>query len=487
MNAFRRLSISARITIGSLIVLIVFGAAAVVGVRMGVAALQHNATVTLLQHDAAPFAETLESHPNQPIGTPGESQDIAILDPTGTVRLMALPRSLRHRVTELAAVKDRPQEITTAGASYLAFATSTETPTGTWQVIAVRNEDSNDLVLDRLSVALIIGAAVLVVCFGIASWLLSRTALRPVKNMQRQADRLSARPSAELLPVGPARDELSALALTLNSLIRQLRASADREKQMVSDASHELRTPLAVLQGELELAELDSGNADALLRDIRSSHGAVLRLSQLAKNLLELSRIEATTSTGRTSWRELTDELADAIDRARSLESGAAGQAGPAIDFDYAPNDSADAAIGLSTQDVGRILDNLLGNAVAAIADARAAEAGAEAAAAPGGSGPADPGSVTASLTHTADLVRLIVEDTGPGMPDEFIPVALDRFTRADSSRAAHSGGGLGLAIVNALATSARGTVSLANVPGAGLRVTIELPLLPSASREVVP
>ncbi|HEY5222283.1 MAG TPA: HAMP domain-containing sensor histidine kinase [Microbacteriaceae bacterium] len=472
MNAFRRLSISARITIGSLIVLIVFGAAAVVGVRMGVAALQHNATVTLLQHDAAPFAETLERHPTQAIGTPGEGQDIAILDPTGAVRLMALPRSLEHRVSELAAVRDRPQEITTSNATYLAFATSTHTPTGTWQVIAVRNEDSNNLVLDRLSVALIIGAAVLVVAFGIASGLLSRTALRPVKNMQRQADRLSAKPSDELLPVGPARDELSALALTLNSLIRQLRASADREKQMVSDASHELRTPLAVLQGELELAELDSGDPDALLRDIRSSHGTVLRLSQLARNLLELSRIESTASTGKMRWRELTDELADAIDRARSLASDAAGQAGSAIDFDYAPRDSSEAAIGLSTSDIGRILDNLLGNAVAAIADGRAADA----------AGSTDPGAVNAVLTRTADVVRLMVEDTGPGMPDDFIPVALDRFTRADASRAAHSGGGLGLAIVNALATSARGTVSLANVPGAGLRVTIELPLLPDGS-----
>ncbi|WP_308466950.1 sensor histidine kinase [Rathayibacter soli] len=499
MNAFRRLSISARITIGSLIVLIVFGAAAVVGVRMGVAALQHNATVTLLQHDAAPFAETLESHPTQAIGTPGESQDIAIVDPTGAVRLMALPRSLRHRVAELAAVRDKPQEITTSNATYLAFATSTHTPTGTWQVIAVRNEDSNALVLDRLSIALIVGAAVLVVAFGIASWLLSRTALRPVKNMQRQADRLSAKPSDELLPVGPARDELSALALTLNSLIRQLRASADREKQMVSDASHELRTPLAVLQGELELAELDSGDPDALLHDIRSSHGTVLRLSQLAKNLLELSRIEATASTGRTAWRELTDELADAIDRARSLESGSPGESGPAIDFDYAPRDSSDAAVGLSSSDFGRILDNLLGNAVAAIADARAADVGGDASGghsspgdAPGGntsggdaSGGADHASVAASMTRTADLVRLTVEDSGPGMPEDFIPVALDRFTRADASRAAHSGGGLGLAIVNALATSAHGTVSLANVPSGGLRVTIELPVVPGAAPDV--
>lgn len=499
MNAFRRLSISARITVGSLIVLILFGAAAVVGVRMGVAVLQENATVTLLQHDMAPFVETLQSHPNQEIGAPGESQDIAIIDPTGTVRVMTLPRSLRPRISALTAVQDEPHQVTTPEATYLVDAYHLKTPTGIWQMVAARNEDSNILVLGRLSMALIIGAAILVVCFGLASWLLSRTALRPVKNMQRQADRLSAGPSDALLPVGPAIDELSALATTLNRLISQLRASANRERQMVSDASHELRTPLAVLQGELELAELDGGDADALLRDIRSSHSAVLRLSQLARNLLELSRIEATTSTGRAQWRELTDELADAIDRARSLTPNA-GQLAPAIDFDYAPRDSPGGGIRLSTLEFGRILDNLLGNAIGAIKDAREAQgepAEAVERAEPPATGTirgphvaastesevdtAGPGSVNVTLSRTRQSVRLAVEDSGPGMPQDFIPVALDRFTRANASRTGHSGGGLGLAIVAALVHSAHGTISLTNMPGAGLRVLIELPLIGEA------
>ena len=62
-------------------------------------------------------------------------------------------------------------------------------------------------------------------------------------------------------------------------------------------------------------------------------------------------------------------------------------------------------------------------------------------------------------------------------MPEEFIPVALDRFTRADGSRTGQSGGGLGLAIVGALAEAAGGRVVLANTEPSGLTVTVTLPI----------
>jgi signal transduction histidine kinase len=469
VNAFRRLSITARITIGSAIVAVVFGLVAVIGVRLGVSALQHNATVTLLEHDTAPFTETLENHPDQALGTPGESQAIAIVDPNGTVKVSTLPRSLRPRADVLAAAKAGDvHTVDTANAEYLTYVAKVETPAGTWRVVAARNQDANTLVLDRLSIALIVGAAVIVIGFAFASYILARTALRPVNSMRLQADRLVAGRSDELLPLEPARDELHALATTLNNLIGQLRASADRERQMVSDASHELRTPLAILQGELELAELDAGNPDALLNDIRSSHSTVLRLSGLARNLLELSRIEAATTPGQASWRELTDELADAIDRARSLAPDRGDGEPLSIDFDYAPRDAGDGSVDLSAREFGRILDNLLGNAIAALSS----------------EGNSGSGNITAALSRTPTAVRVVVTDSGPGMSEDFMPVAFDRFTRADASRGTHgsAGGGLGLAIVAALVASANGSIELSKAPEGGLQVLIELPLRDGAT-----
>ena len=355
---------------------------------------------------------------------------------------------------------------------YLVLTRSVNTSTGVRHVVAARNEETTALVVDRLTAALLAGAGVLIFAFGAASWLLTRTALRPVSRMREQADRIAASTPDEagLLPVGPAQDELSELATTLNDLILRLRASADRERQMVSDASHELRTPLAVLRGQLELAELDAGDPDALLHDIRSSHSTAIRLGQLANNLLELSRIEAGPSSGRIDWRTLVDELTDAIDRARLLVSSDDDSAGISVDFEYDPRrrPAPGSRVALSPTDFGRILDNLLGNAITAI---RAA----------GGERPE--ATVTATLALADDVdgdgeaVVLTVRDTGPGMPEDFIPVALDRFTRADNARTGQSGGGLGLAIVGALADAAGGRVVLANAEPSGLTVTVTLPI----------
>ncbi|GAA1448099.1 sensor histidine kinase [Leifsonia poae] len=496
MKWLRRLSITARITIGSLIVATLFGLVAVEVVRLGVAAILHNATVTLLDNDVAAPAAALKNNPAGPFDLPGGGQELAIVGPGNVMLASTLPEALEDRVSRLVALGDDPKTVQVGDEEYLVLVREVETSAGTIHVIAARNSETTNLILDRLTGALLVGAGILVVGFGAASWLLARTALRPVSRMREQAERIADVSSTGLLPVGPARDELAELATTLNDLIRRLRASADRERQMVSDASHELRTPLAVLRGQLELAELDVGDPDALLTDIRASHATALRLGRLANNLLALSRIEAGPSSGRTDWRTLTDELADAIDRARLIASRSSDDDAHqiSIDFDYTPRgrSTADLVVALSPTDVGRILDNLLGNAIRAITEAQ--EAGAEDAATPEGKahdGEAHDGEahdaaadaegwVTAELTTTATTVVLTVRDSGPGMPEEFIPVALDRFTRAEASRTGHSGGGLGLAIVGALAGSAGGSVALANGDGGatGLVVTVVLPLV---------
>jgi signal transduction histidine kinase len=168
-------------------------------------------------------------------------------------------------------------------------------------------------------------------------------------------------------------------------------------------------------------------------------------------------------------WRTFADELTDAVDRARLLVSSDDDEGRISIDYDYDPRQrpDPDARVALSPTDVGRILDNLLGNAITAIRSASLKEA-----------------AVTASLSVSGPNVVLTVRDTGPGMPADFIPVALDRFTRADGARTSRSGtgGGLGLAIVAALADAAGGEVVLANGEPTGLTVTVTLPLVRDAA-----
>lgn len=473
MIRLRRLSITARITIGSLIVATLFGMVALVVIRVSVSSILHNATITLLNNDISGPEASVTDNPAEPFDLPGGGQELAIIDANGRLLDSTLPRAMEEKADQLLRLGADPVSVQIGDDHYLVLVRTVNTTAGDMHIIAARNDETTALILDRLTLALLVGASVLVLGFGAASWLLTRAALRPVSRMREQADRIAGAERAGgddfgLLTVGPAHDELSALATTLNDLIRRLRASRDRERQMVSDASHELRTPLAVLRGRLELAELNAGDPDALLTDIRSSHATALRLGQLANNLLELSRIEAGPSSGRIDWRTLVDELTDAIDRARLLVSSDEGSGEVSVDFDYDPRSRPEPAarVALSPTDFGRILDNLLGNAITAIRSVPVEQRRGD-------------GAVTAELAVDQEQVVLTVRDNGPGMPEEFIPVALDRFTRADDARTSQSGGsgGLGLAIVSALAEAAGGSMQLANAPTGGMVIAVLLPL----------
>jgi signal transduction histidine kinase len=88
------------------------------------------------------------------------------------------------------------------------------------------------------------------------------------------------------------------------------------------------------------------------------------------------------------------------------------------------------------------------------------------------------PGVAVAARVGTArQLVRLSVEDTGDGIPEEALPRVFERFYQADPSRARGTGtSGLGLSIVRALAEAHGWRVGVENVPEGGARVWIDLP-----------
>jgi signal transduction histidine kinase len=297
---------------------------------------------------------------------------------------------------------------------------------------------------------LVVALAIVNLGFGVGSWLVGTAVLRPVNRLRRSADELAARPDGELLPVGPADDEISQLARTLNELIGELRASADRERQIVSDASHELRTPLAILQTKLELAQSQAGTLEQMRTEVASAQQTLQRLSALATSLLELSRIDAQSDSGSATVDELAVEVADAADRGRLR----VGSGDAVIDFsvEVAPTTRL---VAVAPHDFGRICDNLVTNALAAR---------------PGS------GRIELTLRSDDDGVLLTVEDEAGGMDEAFVDHAFDRFARDAERTSNHTGAGLGLAIVSAIVSVAGGRLALVNSPGVGLRVEIALP-----------
>ena len=415
-------------------------------------AILRDSTEAVLASDAAPYVQALRREPDEEVDQPGPSQQVAVIAPDGTRSPDTLPTTLPSSLVD--AASPASTEVSVVGSpAWVVRREPVQTAEGTYTVVSTRPAADERATLLRMRLLLVIALAVIALGVLVSAHLLTSTALRPVRRIRRTAEQLLEAPGVELLPVGPADDEVARLARTLNELITRLRASARRERQMVSDASHELRTPLTILRTRLELARAGERDVDALLADVAGAEASAARLSALVDSLLELSRIEAGQAEP-ASAEELIEEVRDAVDRAVFRTEGT--DVGIAAEEDLGAGGVIDGTVfDLGAQDLGRVLDNLVSNALRAV-DGR--------------------GRITIGLRLREDGLHLSVADTGGGMPPEFVPRALDRFSQGDASRAHGSGAGLGLAIVAAIVEGAGGEVALDNVPGEGLAVRVTVP-----------
>jgi two-component system OmpR family sensor kinase len=447
-------TIRGRITLWAVLIAVLLVSAAAFAFRASVETIVASSTHTLLTSNGADFEASIRRGTTENFSAPGEDQLVAVVNPAGKVMVSSLPDSLEDRIKKLLALDHGLKTVRIS--DHLQYEVVNEpvtVPAGTWHIIEARNSDSGQDVLNGLSLVLIFGVVLLLIGFGVATWIVSGLALRPVTRMRQQASLLSHSLTADTLPVGPVRDELSALAETLNEFITSVRSSADRERQMIADASHELRTPVAVLRTQLQLAHLSSGDAKALEEEITAAEGTLDRLSNLTTNLLTLSRIEAEEMPPTTSGDELVAEFLGCMDRAIILGSTRS----VSVDFTNA-RVRPGIRVAIRPVDFAGLVDNLVSNAIAA--SPRGAE-------------------VSVTLSQNSESLVLTVVDAGHGMSEEFRQVAFDRFSRASSSQSRPTGGnGLGLAIVRAIVSRSGGDARLEPRPEGGMRAIASLPLL---------
>ena len=445
-----RLTIRARITGGSLLIAILISIIAAMIIFGQVQRIVRDGQIQVLESVEGPYLAALTQDSADDVDSPGAGQLVAIVGPDARVRVNTLPAALAAELDKLVAAPGQTRTVSAGAESFLVRVTALSTSAGTWTIITASNDDLEAAVLNQLALLLIGSIAGINIAFGAASWFIGSAALSPVGRLRRSAARLVSAPGSELLPVGPAQDEISELARTLNELIGQLRASAERERQIVSDASHELRTPLAIMQTQLELAQRQASTLPAMKKDVAAAQRTLARLSVLATSMLELSRIDAQAAPGHSTTGELAAELANAADRGRQR----VGHREIRIEYSSEIPES-DSRVAVSESDFGRVCDNLVNNALAAMEKS---------------------GLIELALVAREDGIGLRVADNAGGMDKAFEPVAFDRFSRADDARAGE-GSGLGLSIVAGIAAVSGGEVTLDNRPGDGLAVEVRFPL----------
>jgi heavy metal sensor kinase len=306
--------------------------------------------------------------------------------------------------------------------------------------VAARTETLHRLAREFLFFA---PAALLLSVLG--GYALAVAALRPVEAMRRRAEAISASTPNRRLPVPPARDEIAALAVTLNEMLTRLQAALEHERQFVADASHELRTPLALLRAELDLALRRPRSSRELHAAVASAAEETDRLIRLAEDLLLIAR----SDQGGVPVRPEPVPLGRLLEEVRDRFSGRAARLGRDVTVTGSGSTMVEADPARIEQAIGNLVENALVH----------------------GEGP-----VTISSQRRNGVVEVHVVDEGPGLPPSFLDHAFDRFSRPDASRTA-PGTGLGLAIVAAIAKAHGGQAHAQNDPGGGADVWFTLPV----------
>jgi len=294
--------------------------------------------------------------------------------------------------------------------------------------------------LSAISVMVFVVALILALLF-------SRTLTRRLMEML-SAIRIVGRGDYSYKLTVTGEDELAELGQAFNTLTDRLQETEEVRRRFVSDASHELKTPLASIRllsdSIVQSSDMDEHTIREFVEDIGQE---AERLSRTTEKLLQLTRLDVAPET------ELVPvNVGQVVVRAGHMLRPVAQGRQVEMVFEI----GEDCRILDTEDDVYQIVFNLAENGIKYNVEG---------------------GMLRIRLDSAADTVRLVVEDTGIGIPEADMPYIFDRFYRVDKARSRDQGSsGLGLSIVRDMVLRHGGEVEVTARDSGGTRFTVRFP-----------
>ncbi len=326
-------------------------------------------------------------------------------------------------------------------------------------VVGILTLESNDIdsIIRAERAALIPFIAVAVLVALVTSALLTIGIARPLRRLSMAANdiRTGSQQTLGLPTVTRRHDEIGRLAQSLEDMTAALFERITSNERFAADVAHELKNPLTSIRSAVETAEMVSDDPIALakLRNVIAKD--VQRLDRLITDISNASRLEAEITRVPTESLDISRFVKDVVNTYEGLEH----QRGVTVKFKDKTMNAGLRVFGREGP-LGQVLRNLIDNAR---------------------SFSPENGEVLVTLEQGRDgpqtTARILIEDSGPGIPEDKLKKIFDRFyTDRPAGAAFGNNSGLGLSIVAQIVSTHRGSVAAENRPEGGALFYVELP-----------
>jgi signal transduction histidine kinase/flagellar basal body-associated protein FliL len=298
---------------------------------------------------------------------------------------------------------------------------------------------------------ILIGALVLFLIIVVLVGLkMTNQIIRPLKEMESVAQKMSQGDFSKRISVNK-KDEIGNLATSFNILASSLEEVDKKRREFLQNVSHELRTPLSYMQGYTEVI-LEEENLDKVQTDkyVSIIHNEAGRMNRLVNDLLDLAQLEDDSYPMKCDPLPFAQLIMDVAERFELAASQKKMAISVDLDHDIIVNGDADR--------LEQVVSNLLDNAIRYTPEGK---------------------TVKIHLSAEEENAKLLIQDSGRGIPGEDLPRVMERFYRVNKARTRKEGGtGLGLSIVYHIVKKHDGEVVIESEFGRGTSIIIKLPLL---------